>query len=304
MNDSTEIRTIKHLNEPIQAEVPAAETVLVARALLAREKAVLAREEAAERRERAAERRERIADQREQAAAVTNRHLVQSESELREANERLLISAVDAQATTEDALHATAKMSLKAERDVLTGLPNRALLADRLAQSMEYAQRHDRRVALLFVDLDNFKKVNDSMGHSVGDALLQSVAKRLQACVRASDTVSRLGGDEFVVLLTEVTMAQDAVIVAGKLITAMFEPHLIGSHRVRITVSVGISLYPDDGEGAESLLSRADAAMYSAKKSGRNTYRRFSPDMCADPSSATAAAEAAPPIGRMFSPER
>jgi diguanylate cyclase (GGDEF)-like protein len=163
-------------------------------------------------------------------------------------------------------------------------LPNRALLADRLAQSMEYAQRHGKKVALLFVDLDNFKKINDSMGHSVGDALLQSVAKRLQACVRASDTVSRLGGDEFVVLLTEVTMAQDAVIVAGKLITAMFEPHIIGSHRVRITVSVGIGLYPDDGEGAESLLARADAAMYSAKKAGRNTYRRFNPDMRADPS--------------------
>jgi diguanylate cyclase (GGDEF)-like protein len=129
------------------------------------------------------------------------------------------------------------------------------------------------------VDLDNFKKINDSMGHSVGDALLQSVAKRLQACIRASDTVSRQGGDEFVVLLTEVTMAQDAVVVAGKLITAMFEPHLIGSHRVRITVSIGISLYPADGEGAESLLSRADAAMYAAKKSGRNTYRRFNPDM-------------------------
>jgi diguanylate cyclase (GGDEF)-like protein len=284
MNDSTEIRIIKHPDERVEPEVPAAESVMVARALLAREKAVLAREDAADRRERAADRREQIAGQRDLSAAAANKYLAQNESELREANERLVISAVDAQTTTEDALHATAQMSLKAERDVLTGLPNRALLADRLAQAMEYAQRHGRSVALLFVDLDSFKKINDSMGHSVGDALLQSVAKRLQACIRASDTVSRLGGDEFVVLLTEVAMAQDAVVVAGKLITAMFEPHLIGSHRVRITASVGISLYPDDGDGAESLLACADAAMYAAKKSGRNTYRRFNPDMRAVPS--------------------
>jgi diguanylate cyclase (GGDEF)-like protein len=284
MNNGTEIHTIKHPDERIEPEVPEAETVSVARAVLAREKAVLAREEAVGRRERAADQRERIAEQREQSTAATNKYLVKSENDLREANERLVISAVDAQTITEDALHATAQLTLKAERDVLTGLPNRALLADRLAQSMEYAQRHGRKVALLFVDLDNFKKINDSMGHSVGDALLISVATRLQACVRASDTVSRLGGDEFVVLLTEVTMTQDAVIVAGKLITAMFEPHGIGSHRVRITVSVGISLYPDDGADAESLLASADAAMYSAKKAGRNTYRRFSADMRADPS--------------------
>jgi diguanylate cyclase (GGDEF)-like protein len=256
-----------------------AEMKLTARALLDREQAVLAREAAADRRARAVEQRERTADQREQAAASTARHLVQIESDLREANERLVVSAVDAQSTTEDALHATALMSVKAERDFLTGLPNRGLLADRLALSMEFAQRHGRGVALMFVDLDHFKGINDSMGHPVGDALLQSVAKRLQACVRASDTVSRYGGDEFVVLLTEVAQAQDAVTVAGKLIVAMFEPHLIGTHRVRITVSVGISLYPDDGKDVESLLSHADAAMYSAKKSGRNTYRRFTPDM-------------------------
>jgi diguanylate cyclase (GGDEF)-like protein len=274
-----------------------ADTILVERTILAREKAVLTREEAvltreeavltreeaADRRERAADQRERAADQREESAAVTGRYIVQGEKELREANERLVVSAINAQKTTEDALHATAQMSLKAERDALTGLPNRTLLADRLSQSMEFAQRHGRSVALLFVDLDNFKTINDSMGHSVGDALLQSVARRLQACIRASDTVSRHGGDEFVVLLTEVTTAQDTVIVAGKLITAMLEPHLIGSHSVHITVSVGISLYPEDAESAESLLSRADAAMYSAKKSGRNTYRRFNQNMRPDP---------------------
>jgi diguanylate cyclase (GGDEF)-like protein len=253
---------------------------LMARALLVREQAVLAREETADRLARAAEQRERIAEQREQDAANAAKHLVQIEGDLREANERLVVSAVDAQSTIENALHATALMSVKAERDFLTGLPNRALLADRLALSIEFAQRHGRGVALMFVDLDHFKGINDSMGHAAGDALLQSVAKRLQGCVRASDTVIRYGGDEFVVLLTEVAQAQDAVTVAGKLIMAMFEPHLIDSHRVRITVSIGISLYPDDGGGAESLIPHADAAMYLAKKSGRNTYRRFTPNMC------------------------
>jgi diguanylate cyclase (GGDEF)-like protein len=284
MGASSEIYTIKQPDEPGEPGVAAAETALVARAsaLLVREQAVLVREEAADRRARAASRRERIADQREQSGALATKLLAQSENELREANERLVVAAVDAQTTTEEALHATALMSVKAERDFLTGLPNRALLADRLAQAIEFAPRHGKRVALMFVDLDNFKEINDSLGHAVGDALLQSAAKRLKACVRASDTVSRQGGDEFVVLLTEVTTAQDAAIVADMLIKAMAEPHLIDSHQVHITISIGISLYPDDSEGVESVLTHADAAMYSAKKGGRNTYRRFTPDMRAD----------------------
>jgi diguanylate cyclase (GGDEF)-like protein len=121
--------------------------------------------------------------------------------------------------------------------------------------------------------------INDSLGHAVGDGLLQSVAKRLQACVRASDTVSRQGGDEFVVLLTEVVTVQHAAIVAEKLIRKMGEPHMIGRHLVRVTLSVGISLYPDDGKDGESILKHADAAMYAAKQCGRNTYRQFSPYM-------------------------
>jgi diguanylate cyclase (GGDEF)-like protein len=238
-------------------------------ALAARECAVLARE--------------RAADRRDEAALITAKLLAHREGDLREANEHLVVAAVHAQTSTEAAERATALMSIKAERDFLTGLPNRALLTDRLAHSIELAQRHGTRVALMFLDLDNFKEVNDSLGHVVGDALLQSTAKRLQSCLRGSDTVSRQGGDEFLVLLTEVSSVQDTGVIADKLKKAMTEPHLIGMHQICVTLSIGISLYPDDGKDVESLLSHADTAMYFAKRSGRNTSRRFIPDMLADP---------------------
>ena len=238
-------------------------------ALAAREGAVLAREQAA--------------DRRDEAAVIAAKRFAHAERELREANEKLVVSAVQAQTNTEAAERATALMSIKAERDFLTGLPNRALLADRLAQSIVLAHRHGTRVALMFVDLDNFKEVNDSLGHAVGDGLLQSAAARLQACVRGSDTVSRQGGDEFLVLLTEVTSVQDTGLIAGKLKKAMALPHLVGNHQICVTLSIGISLYPDDGKDVESLLSHADRAMYFAKRGGRNTYRRFTPEMRLDP---------------------
>ena len=238
-------------------------------ALAAREDAVLAREQAA--------------DRRDEAALLIAKLSAHSESHLREANTHLVVAAVQAQTNTEAAEHATALMSIRAERDFLTGLPNRALLADRLAHSMAIARRHGTRVALMFLDLDNFKDVNDSLGHAVGDGLLQSTARRLQACLRGSDTVSRQGGDEFLMLLTEVTSVQDTGVIADKLKHAMAEPHLIGNHQIHVTLSIGISVYPDDGKDVESLLSHADTAMYFAKRSGRNTYRRFIPDMLADP---------------------
>ncbi len=237
-------------------------------ALAARERAVLAREQAA--------------DRRDEAVLISARLLAHSESELREANEHPVVAAVQAQTNTEAAERATALMSIRAERDFLTGLPNRAVLADRLAHSIELAQRHGTRVALMFVDLDNFKSVNDSLGHAVGDGLLHSAARRLQACLRGSDTVSRQGGDEFLVLLTEVTSVEDTGIIAEKLKKAMAEPHPIGNHQIGMTLSIGISLYPDDGQDVESLLACADVAMYFAKRSGRDTYRRFVPDMLAD----------------------
>jgi diguanylate cyclase (GGDEF)-like protein len=201
------------------------------------------------------------------------------EAQLREANERLVIASVRAQTMAEAADQATARMSYIAEHDFLTGLPNRSVLADRLAQSIALAERHRKKVALMFIDLDHFKHINDSLGHAVGDQLLQSVAKRLQACVRGSDTVSRQGGDEFVVLLSEVEQAQDAALTAEKLIEVMAEPHVIDGHRLHATLSVGICLFPDDGKDVDAVIKNADTAMYHAKRSGRNNYQRFTADM-------------------------
>jgi diguanylate cyclase (GGDEF)-like protein len=248
-------------------------------ALATRETAVLVREQAADRRETAADLRDKIADQREEAVWGTTRHREHAQTHLLEANENLLVAAVHSQTMTEAAEHATMQMSFKAERDFLTGLPNRALLTDRLAQSIALARRHLKRVALLFLDLDKFKEINDWLGHSVGDQLLQSAAKRLEACVRHSDTVSRHGGDEFVVLLSEIEAARDAACAAEKLLKAMAEPHLIGDQRLNITMSIGISIYPDDGDEAEALLSNADIAMYHAKRGGGNNYKRFTQGM-------------------------
>lgn len=248
-------------------------------ALDARETAVLAREQAADRRQEAAELRDKAADRREETGRAATQQRANSETHLLEANQQLVVAAVHAQTMAEAAEQATLEMSFKAERDFLTGLPNRALLNDRLAQAIALVRRHRKRLAVLFVDLDNFKDINDSFGHSVGDQLLQSAAKRLEHCIRHSDTVSRHGGDEFVVLLSEVESAEDAVCVSGKLITAMAEPHLIGDHRLEVTSSIGICLFPDDADDAEMVLTNADTAMYHAKSVGRNNCKRFSPDM-------------------------
>jgi diguanylate cyclase len=250
-------------------------------ALAAREAAVLIREQAADRRDAAADLRDKIADQREEAVWGTARHREPTKNHLLEANENLIVAVVHSLTIAEAAERAAIQLSFKAERDFLTGLPNRALLTDRLAQSIELARRHRKRVALMFLDLDHFKEINDSLGHSVGDQLLQSAARRLEACVRHSDTVSRHGGDEFVVLLPEVEAAQDAARAAKKLLKAMVEPHFIEDHRLNITLSIGISIYPDDGDEAETVLSNADIAMYHAKRGGGNNFRRFTQEMSA-----------------------
>src|SRR5450631_1090784 len=257
---------------PLEANKRARSATSTATMLAAREAAVLAREQAADL-------RDKVADRRDEAARATAERRTHAETQLLEANEHLVVAAVHSQTMAELAEHATMQMSFKAERDFLTGLPNRALLTDRLAQSIALAQRHRKRVALMYLDLDHFKDINDSLGHSVGDQLLQSVAKRLEGCVRHSDTVSRQGGDEFVVLLSEVEAAKDAALAAEKLIKTIGEPHLIGDHRLNVTLSIGISLYPDDGEDVEAVLTNADTAMYHAKRSGRNNYQRFTPEM-------------------------
>jgi len=162
--------------------------------------------------------------------------------------------------------------------DPLTGLPNRTLLQDRVGQALAVAERDGRQAAVLFVDLDHFKKINDSLGHSAGDQMLVQVAQRLLACLRRMDTVARLGGDEFVVLLSEVTLA-GATDVARKILASVARPYLIDGHELSVTPSLGISLFPQDGRDFESLLKHADTAMYLAKESGRNAYQFFASDM-------------------------
>ncbi len=169
-----------------------------------------------------------------------------------------------------------------AHHDALTGLPNRALLLDRLGQALVQAARYDGGVAVLFLDLDRFKSINDTLGHPVGDELLKQVAERLRAVVRAVDTVSRLGGDEFVVVLQEIASADDAVMVAEKILNALGRAVHIEGHELRATPSIGISIYPEDGSDVYTLMKNADTAMYHAKSEGRNTFQFFMPRMNAD----------------------
>ena len=162
-----------------------------------------------------------------------------------------------------------------AQYDSLTGLPNRLLLNDRLGQAIALAHRHSGQVVVMFLDLDGFKHINDSLGHSTGDKLLQSIAKRLAESIRAPDTVSRQGGDEFIVLLQEIVHLKDAVTVARRVLAALAEAHSIGHQVLHVTASIGVSLYPDDGLDAETLIKNADTAMYQAKESGRGSYKFF-----------------------------
>ena len=170
-----------------------------------------------------------------------------------------------------------------AHHDGLTGLPNRTLLQDRLDQALERARRNRETVALLFLDLDHFKKINDALGHAAGDELLQQVAARLRACVRASDTVARAAGDEFTVLLPEIARLEDVATVAEKIMIAFQTPFRIGEHELRVSASLGASLYPNDGLDVETLLKNADAAMYRAKEQGRANYQLYSAAGAPDP---------------------
>ncbi len=178
----------------------------------------------------------------------------------------------EARRVAEEMLHAS-------QHDFLTGLPNRLLLADRLGQAIALAERHSGEVAVLYIDLDRFKQVNDSLGHMVGDKLLQSVAERLQEQVRTPDTVSRHGGDEFVVLLQEVKTKADAEVVTTRILEAIESVHTIGEYQLSLTASIGVSRYPVDGTDAETLLKHADTALYQAKASGRGCVKFFEPAM-------------------------
>jgi diguanylate cyclase (GGDEF)-like protein/PAS domain S-box-containing protein len=171
------------------------------------------------------------------------------------------------------------KMTHSAQHDVVTNLPNRLLLNDRITQSIALALRQNKSIAVIFLDLDRFKYINDSLGHETGDKLLRSVSKRLLASVRGSDTVSRQGGDEFVILLSEISHPEDAAKSAKKILLSLSAPHSIAGQDLHIDGSIGISIYPEDGEDAETLIKNADAAMYHAKGTGRNNFQFFKGDM-------------------------
>jgi diguanylate cyclase (GGDEF)-like protein/PAS domain S-box-containing protein len=159
--------------------------------------------------------------------------------------------------------------------DPLTGLPNRRLFFDRIGQSLLNAKRQEHLVGLLYLDLDRFKEVNDSFGHAVGDLLLQEVSARLSQSLRLSDSVARMGGDEFTVILTKIVEPEDAAIVAQRIVNSLTKPFMLEGHSVSIGVSIGIGIYPIDGENPDTLMQKADTAMYRAKGSGSNLFRYY-----------------------------
>lgn len=171
------------------------------------------------------------------------------------------------------------KITFQAYHDALTGLPNRLLFNDRLTMALAHAARTEQGLAVIFLDIDHFKNINDSLGHAVGDMLLQAVAKRLMHWSRKEDTVARIGGDEFIMLLQGTQDPDYAVFVAGRILDSLTEPFLVGEHDLYVSASIGITLYPLDGQDIEALVSNADLAMYRAKEDGRNNYKLFTPAM-------------------------
>jgi diguanylate cyclase (GGDEF)-like protein len=171
------------------------------------------------------------------------------------------------------------RIHFMAHFDALTRLPNRVMLHDRILQAITMARRQKKTVAILFLDLDRFKAINDTLGHSIGDILLQAVAERLLACIRASDTVARLGGDEFVIVLPDLPEGGHAAVVAQKILDTISKPFEIRDVELNTSASIGISIFPDDGIANEDLITNADVAMYQSKESGRNNYHFFAPEM-------------------------
>lgn len=255
---------------------------------LAREGAAHVREDTAHLRKRAARVREVKADAREGAATSREQEIRAAETQaaaddhiilLQKANAHLVTATIEAHKLAEQVQTAKVQLEHLVQHDALTGLPNRILLQDRLGQAIELARRQSRQLAVMFLDLDQFKHINDSLGHAVGDQLLRSVAQRLVGCVRHSDTISRQGGDEFVLLLSHIERAEDARISAQKMLASLALPHRIDQHDLHIGASIGISIYPADGQDVETLIKSADAAMYSAKENGRNNYKFFEQSM-------------------------
>ena len=243
-----------------------------------RERAADVRESATKVREAEATSRESVSDTREKANADRDRlqrNLEEHVARLQEVNKRLVIATVNAQILTEQLEQAKVQMSHLAHHDSLTNLPNRVQLEENLTQAIKFAKRHGSKIGLLFIDLDRFKLVNDSLGHGVGDQLLQAVAQRLLTSIRSADTVSRQGGDEFIVLLTDIDYSDELVASVEKIHRIVTEPYVVAQHTLHIGASIGISIYPDDGADNATLIKHADAAMYAAKEGGRDGYAFF-----------------------------
>ena len=208
----------------------------------------------------------------EQSQAELEAQVQLRTAELAQSNARL-------QAEVAERGHMERQMRDMAHYDAITGLPNRNLLHDRILQVLAQAKRTDELAAVMFLDLDRFKNINDTLGHMVGDALLRQVAQRLSMALRNSDTLARIGGDEFVVVLPHISGCDQAVLVAEKLISVLDAPMVVQEHSLHISTSIGVCLYPQDGEDKDVLLRNADTAMYQAKAAGRNTYRLFTEQM-------------------------
>lgn len=196
-------------------------------------------------------------------------------SQIVAANENLVLAALRAESVAETAVGDLEELARTSQHDVLTDTPNRALMRDRMESAIAMARRHGASFAIIFVDLDRFKEINDTMGHTVGDEVVKMVARRLESVVRNSDTVSRHGGDEFLVLLTEIKHDSDAAVIAEKMLVSLAAPSRIGKELLTVSASLGIALYPKDGEDAETLISRADAAMYQVKKRGGGSFEFY-----------------------------
>lgn len=219
---------------------------------------------------------------REEAASLETGATEVRAVELREANEHLVLAALHAETIARAAEENLSDVFRASQHDDLTELPNRALMRDRLENAVASAARHGSRLAVLFVDLDHFKNINDTMGHVIGDQVLQLMARRLESAVRDSDTVSRYGGEEFLVLLPEISAVSDARLVAEKISAQLAAPSRVSNGMsVHVSASIGIAIYPDDGEDAAVLISRADAAMYRSKRRRRGAFEFYSADTSA-----------------------
>jgi diguanylate cyclase len=281
-----------------QARVNEMEAIFLNRERLIseREKSISTREASVMRRETAVDLHENRAGMREDAVFLREGSVSSREEEvfidtaskiannrhiqmLQQANANLVKVSIEAQEMAEQVKITKDQLAYLAHHDVLTDLPNRALLLDRLNFAIELASRKGWQLALMFLDLDRFKHVNDSLGHTIGDQLLKLVSERLIGCARHSDTVSRQGGDEFVVLLPVIECPEDAAMCAQKLIASLSLPYQVNDHYLHIRVSIGISVYPKDGTDAETLIKNADTAMYCAKESKQIKYKFFKSEM-------------------------